>query len=118
MNDEVHEGLEGVVVTRTMLSSVDGEAGKLIIGGRDVEELAATSSFEEATARLFELGGLAHDDMAARIAEGRARTFELLPQLEAALAVSEPMVALRAAVDLLPLSVAVDPAHVVGAVGL
>ncbi len=33
-------GLEGVVAATTRLSSVDGEAGKLIFAGYEVEDLA------------------------------------------------------------------------------
>jgi citrate synthase len=40
-------GLEGVVAVRTRLSSVDGAAGELILGGFPVEELAGRASFEE-----------------------------------------------------------------------
>jgi citrate synthase len=40
-------GLEGVVATRTRLSSVDGAAGRLVIAGFPVEELAGRASFEE-----------------------------------------------------------------------
>ena len=40
-------GLDGVVATRTRLSSVEGAAGRLIIAGFPVEELASQASFEE-----------------------------------------------------------------------
>ena len=40
-------GLEGVVATRTRLSMVDGAAGRLVIAGFPVEELAGRASFEE-----------------------------------------------------------------------
>ena len=40
-------GLEGVIATRTRLSSVDGAEGHLIIAGFPVEELAGRASFEE-----------------------------------------------------------------------
>ena len=40
-------GLEGLVATRTRLSMVEGEAGRLIIAGFPVEELAGRASFEE-----------------------------------------------------------------------
>ena len=40
-------GLEGVIATRTRLSSVDGAAGRLVIAGFPVEELAGRASFEE-----------------------------------------------------------------------
>jgi citrate synthase len=37
-------GLEGVVATRTRLSNVDGAAGRLVIAGFSVEELAGRAS--------------------------------------------------------------------------
>jgi len=40
-------GLEDVVVATTRLSHVDGEAGRLVIAGYPVEELAPNVSFEE-----------------------------------------------------------------------
>ena len=43
----IARGLEGVVVTETRLSDVDGERGRLIIGGVPVEELAPQARFEE-----------------------------------------------------------------------
>jgi citrate synthase len=42
----VHEGLQGVVATRTRLSRVDGEAGRLTIAGYDVGEIAPSVPFE------------------------------------------------------------------------
>ncbi len=46
-------GLEGVVATQTRLSSVDGEAGELIIAGFSAEELASRASFEETVYLLW-----------------------------------------------------------------
>jgi citrate synthase len=46
-------GLEGVVAAETRLSSVDGEAGELIIGGFPLEELAHQASFEETVYLLW-----------------------------------------------------------------
>ena len=46
-------GLEGVVAVRTCLSGVDGGAGKLVIGGFTVEELAGNASFEETVYLLW-----------------------------------------------------------------
>jgi citrate synthase len=46
-------GLEGVVAAETHLSSVDGEAGELIIAGFPVEELASRASFEETVYLLW-----------------------------------------------------------------
>jgi citrate synthase len=46
-------GLEGVVATESRLSSVDGEAGTLIIAGFPLEELASRASFEETVYLLW-----------------------------------------------------------------
>ena len=46
-------GLEGVVAAETKLSHVDGLKGELIIGGYSVEELAASTSFEETVYLLW-----------------------------------------------------------------
>jgi citrate synthase len=42
-----NKGLEGVVAAETRLSMVDGEAGKLVIGGYEVGDLATNASFEQ-----------------------------------------------------------------------
>jgi citrate synthase len=47
-------GLDGVVVAETVLSEVDGEAGKLIVRGLPVEALAGQVAFEEMACRLWE----------------------------------------------------------------
>jgi citrate synthase len=114
---EVHEGLEGVVVTRTALSRVDGEAGRLVIAGADVETLARTSTFEEAVARIFSAAGIPVDRIDARIREGREEAFAIAARLAPALTCSEPMVALRVATDLFTPDIAEDPARIVGALG-
>ncbi len=46
MSGVIH-GLDGIVVTETRLSRVDGEAGRLTIGGFAVEELAPRAAYEE-----------------------------------------------------------------------
>src|SRR6266487_5530149 len=40
-------GLEGVVAATTMLSKVEGTAGRLIYHGYNIHDLARTTSFEE-----------------------------------------------------------------------
>ena len=40
-------GLEGVVVARSSLCSIDGQKGVLIYGGYDVGDLAEHSTYEE-----------------------------------------------------------------------
>jgi citrate synthase len=46
-------GLEGIVVAETRLSSVDGEAGELILRGFALEELAGRAGFEETVYLLW-----------------------------------------------------------------
>jgi citrate synthase len=53
-------GLEDVVVAETRLSSVDGEAGELILRGFVLEELAGRSGFEETVYLLW------HGELPAR----------------------------------------------------
>ncbi len=39
------KGLEGVIVTNTSISKIDGEKGRLVYRGYDVEELASKTIF-------------------------------------------------------------------------
>ena len=101
MENIVRPGLEGVVAATTRLSSVDGEAGELIIAGFPLEELALKSSFEETVYLLW------NDALptAAQLAEFRAAlkarralhpvVYALLR--EAAAQKADPMDALRMA---------------------
>ena len=85
----INPGLEGLVVAETKVSDVDGERGQLVIAGHDVEQLAATHTFEQAAARL--LGGTV-DTGAARLA-----AWAQLPRLGDALDHPDGMDALRTA---------------------
>jgi citrate synthase len=49
-------GLEGIVAADTAISDVDGERGRLVIAGRDVEALALETTFEGAAARVWAAG--------------------------------------------------------------
>ncbi|MGE0396616.1 MAG: citrate synthase [Kofleriaceae bacterium] len=90
-------GLEGVVVAETMISDVDGERGRLIIAGADVEQLAQTASYEEAVRRVLVAGGAVPEalDAAPSLARARVDAWELLPRLGDALALPDAMDALR-----------------------
>ena len=46
-------GLENVIAAETSLSDVDGQAGRLIIRGRSLDELAAGSRYEDVVALLW-----------------------------------------------------------------
>ena len=83
-------GLDGIVAARTRLSHVDGQAGKLIIGGYELSELAGRVSFEgvahllwhgrlpspdELTSLRREIAGLrALPDEAMQVVRNAART--------------------------------------------
>ncbi|MEX1364171.1 MAG: citrate/2-methylcitrate synthase [Nannocystaceae bacterium] len=47
MEVTIARGLEGIVLTQTRLSMVDGEVGRLVVGGFPIETLALTASYEE-----------------------------------------------------------------------
>jgi citrate synthase len=101
---KVHEGLDGVFVTSTRLSHVDGERGLLIVAGHNVEELAANADFESACALLWRAAGesITADEAREQLAVGRVRAFARLPALGDALQRADGMDALRAAVAHLP----------------
>ncbi len=97
----VHEGLEGVLVTRTRLSGVDGEAGQLVIAGSRVEDLAGAVPFEAVCARLWERPSV-------DLGPARVQAFARLASVGGALEAAETMDALRAAVAHLPSTAGAD----------
>src|SRR5580704_1618169 len=88
-------GLYGVVEAETRLSDVDGERGRLVVAGHDVEALAGAVSFEEVAGLLW---GVPAEGARAGIAVGRARAFARLGGLGDALEREGGMDALRASV--------------------
>ena len=92
-------GLEGVVVAETTLSRVDGERGRLVVRGHDVEELAGRTGFEGAFGLLLD-GALPdrarHEEISRALGAGRWEAFERLGDLGDALAAPSGMDALRA----------------------
>ncbi len=90
-------GLEGVIVAETRLARVDGQRGRLVIRGRDLEDAAATLSFEGMTLLLWT--GEAEPDTGAlqrRLGAARVTAFAELEDHGEALARSDGMEALRA----------------------
>ncbi|MCC6556247.1 MAG: citrate synthase [Polyangiaceae bacterium] len=111
-------GLDGVVAAETALSEVDGERGRLILAGHDVEELAGGGAgFEDACGLLWS-GALpgpgAREALRAAIAAARVEAFARLDRLGDALDAADGMDALRAAVAHLTGDAA--PAALAGAV--
>ena len=77
-------GLDGIPAAETALSHVDGERGELIIAGEHVGTLAAKSSFEGVTARLWNGATgttLSEANVRASLGAGRERAFARLPDL-------------------------------------
>jgi citrate synthase len=101
-------GLDGVIAAQTRLSHVDGQAGRLIIGGYELGELAGRVSFEEA-AHLLWCGALpSRDELATlrrEMADQRALPPETLRLLRAAVR-TPPIDALRMACATMSLDLA------------
>jgi citrate synthase len=87
-------GLENVIAAETRLSDVDGERGRLVIAGHDVEAIAGRLPFEAAAALLL---GENPERFAIDLGAARRKAFEALPALGDALDRAEAMDALRAA---------------------
>jgi citrate synthase len=92
-------GLEGIVVAETTLSAVDGERGRLVIAGRDVEDVAGVRSFEETCLSLWRdvPGATDAAELRRALGEQRAWAFAQLPRLGQSLSLTDGMDALRAA---------------------
>ena len=103
MSDDVHRGLEGVLVAESELSYIDGDAGKLGYLGYSIEDLAREASYEEVVYLLWH-GRLPDaeelESFCTWTAETRALDERLLAEIEnLAAADEEPMAALRTIVS-------------------
>src|SRR6056297_880452 len=99
MSTELKRGLEGVVVTESGLSQIDGDAGRLIYRGYAIEDLARSASYEE-TLYLLWHGELPTDEQLSAFREEMAAARELSDGVlevvrNLAAADEEPMAALR-----------------------
>ncbi len=77
-------GLDGVPAAETALSHVDGERGELIVAGEHIADLAARSSFEGVTARLWSGATgrtIGEADVRKSLGAARERAFARLPDL-------------------------------------
>ncbi len=106
-------GLEKIVAAETVLSDVQGANGRLIIRGRDVEDLARSFSFEQTVTHLW--SGFFDDlpqDLQPALGDGRVAAFHRLAPDFARLASLSETEALRAALSLMPdgdeLDIAID----------
>ena len=97
------DGLEGVVAANTVLSDVDGAAGRLIIRGWSLDQLAGRSRYEDVTRLLFE--GFFPDlprDLGPALGAARAEVFNEVAALDAGLLDRTPIEILRALLARLP----------------
>lgn len=109
----MNNGLEDVVAAETVLSDVDGEAGRLIIRGHPLEALAGHWTFEQVMHLLF--GGFFDDlpdseRLAAMLGQARADAFERASPLLPLLAPLSVYEAMRAALAPMPDGIALDDA--------
>ena len=91
------DGLENVVAAETVLSEVDGQAGRLVIRGYSVEELAGRVSYEDAARML--LDGFFSDlpsDLGPALGAARMTVFAHVAAIDAQLLALTPMEAMRA----------------------
>jgi citrate synthase len=109
----IAHGLEGIVVAQTKLSHVDGEQGRLVIAGHDVEQLAGSRTFEDVCALLWSLSGDPAEHVVELLGAARMKAFAILPLLGDALRQPVAMDALRTALSHLPESA--SAAQLVGA---
>ncbi len=81
-------GLDDVVVAETVLSDVDGQAGRLVIRGHSLDDLVGHATYEHVLAILWE-GFFTelpkNDELAARLAKARQQVFEHLRAVDAKL---------------------------------
>ena len=104
LQTRVDSGLDGVIVADTVMSEVDGEAGRLIVRGQAVEDLVRTRGFEGVASLLWdgfaEGGG---DEQAVRqgLAQARVRAFAEVPKLLTATRGLNPVEGLRVGLGML-----------------
>lgn len=104
LQTRVNSGLDGVIVADTVMSEVDGEAGRLIVRGHAVEELVATRGFEGVAALLWDgyaVGGGSERAVRDGLAAARTRAFGLVPALLQATRRLTPVEGLRVGLGML-----------------
>jgi citrate synthase len=91
-------GLEGVVAAETRLSRVDGNGGRLVVAGHDIEELATEWRLSDVAALLWSVDGeklLSGPEVEAGLARARGVAAERVSRLISVSAGATPIEALR-----------------------
>ncbi len=95
--DNSSDGLDGVVAARTVLSEVDGVAGRLVIRGKDLDDLVGVVSFEEITRLLWEgFFKALPEDLGPALGAARVAVFSEVAHLDDQLLTLAPMESVRA----------------------
>ena len=106
MNSNVSKGLDGIVAASTRLSDVQGDAGVLIYGGYNINELAGKISYEECVYLLYH-GHLPNraqlDELKKRLVEERELPQGLVDFLKNAPKNAAPMDVIRTGISMLGL---------------
>jgi citrate synthase len=71
------DGLDGVIAAETVLSHVDGERGRLIYRGHDIEELAEHAGQETVAVLLWQGFAEAPANLAAALGSARGSAFDI-----------------------------------------
>ena len=108
MADDLHKGLDDVLVAESSLSYIDGDAGRLVYRGYDIKDLAREASHEEVLYLLWH-GELpdrdALDEFVSELSAEYAVEEGVISTLSDLAAADErPMAALRTAVSMLSAS--------------
>ncbi|MFD1642789.1 citrate synthase/methylcitrate synthase [Halohasta litorea] len=114
-DEEIHRGLEDIVVGETNLSYIDGQQGELVIGGYPLSELATNATFEETLFLLYndDLPTEAElEDFSSELAQYRSVPEGTMDVVRAAaVAESSPMDTLRMATASLSLDMDGEEPH-------
>jgi len=97
MSKKISDGLEDVVAAATVLSEVDGQAGRLIIRGHSLDELAGRTSYEAVVRLLWDgFFDALPDDLQPSLGAARAEVFAEVQALDTGLLDRSPIEAMRA----------------------
>lgn len=101
----MNSGLEDVIAAETVLSDVDGLAGRLVIRGRSLDDLVPHSSVEDGIELLW--GGFFNDlpkgeELQKALGEARVQVFHHTDALDDTLMEMSPIEALRALMARIP----------------
>jgi citrate synthase len=109
-------GLDDVIAAETRLSEVDGQAGRLVICGKRLDQLAGHLGFEGVLALLFaEMHGGSADAIREALAVGRIRAFHEVMHLDPDMLQLSVTEGLRALVARLPDGEDVETAMLIAA---